>query len=175
MTLYLKVFLLYKVFVFWQASTEGLTVRKIINWDTLPLLFGYAKLELMPPQIYHQQQEKAETRLPKAQERIITFAVPNVGILALMWRHLFVWHIIRIFNNCDFINNNSLYVDDTASTRFVKCEKCHHFFVVLSEVDQKKSAKEQQETTEIKAGQLKKAPPPPKKVISKPKHCSTYY
>ena len=52
-----------------------------------------------------------------------------------------------------------------ASTRFVKCEKCHHFFVVLSEVDQKKSAaKESQETIETKSGQLKKAPPPPKKV-----------
>ena len=53
-----------------------------------------------------------------------------------------------------------------ASTRFVKCEKCHHFFVVLSEVDQKKSAKESQETTEIKNGQIRKAPPPPKKVPS---------
>lgn len=53
----------------------------------------------------------------------------------------------------------------TASTRFVKCEKCHHFFVVLSEVDQKKSLKESQESAEIKSGQLKKAPPPPKKVF----------
>lgn len=51
-----------------------------------------------------------------------------------------------------------------SSTRFVKCEKCHHFFVVLSEVDQKKSVKESQESTEIKSGQLKKAPPPPKKI-----------
>lgn len=52
-----------------------------------------------------------------------------------------------------------------SSTRFVKCEKCHHFFVVLSEVDQKKSAKEQQETAgEVKPTPLKKAPPPPKKI-----------
>lgn len=52
-----------------------------------------------------------------------------------------------------------------SSTRFVKCEKCHHFFVVLSEVDQKKSVKESQETAaEIKPGQFKKAPPPPKKI-----------
>lgn len=29
-----------------------------------------------------------------------------------------------------------------SSTRFVKCEKCHHFFVVLSEVDSKKTIKD---------------------------------
>ena len=29
-----------------------------------------------------------------------------------------------------------------SSTRFVKCDKCHHFFVVLSEVDTKKSIKD---------------------------------
>ena len=48
----------------------------------------------------------------------------------------------------------------------MKCEKCHHFFVVLSDVDQKKAVKEQeQETaTEPKSGQFRKAPPPPKKV-----------
>lgn len=53
-----------------------------------------------------------------------------------------------------------------SSTRFVKCEKCHHFFVVLSDVDQKKAVKEQeQETaTEPKSGQFRKAPPPPKKI-----------
>lgn len=45
-----------------------------------------------------------------------------------------------------------------SSTRFVKCEKCHHFFVVLSEVDSKKSIKE-----DIK-GQ-RKPPPPPKKIM----------
>lgn len=32
-----------------------------------------------------------------------------------------------------------------SSTRFVKCDKCHHFFVVLSEVDTKKSLKENTE------------------------------
>lgn len=30
-----------------------------------------------------------------------------------------------------------------SSTRFVKCEKCHHFFVVLSEMDSKKSIKDE--------------------------------
>uniref|UniRef100_U5ET70 Putative atp-dependent clp protease atp-binding subunit clpx n=1 Tax=Corethrella appendiculata TaxID=1370023 RepID=U5ET70_9DIPT len=46
-----------------------------------------------------------------------------------------------------------------SSTRFVKCEKCHHFFVVLSEVDSKKTIKD----TETK-GQ-RKPPPPPKKIM----------
>ncbi|XP_057659264.1 ATP-dependent Clp protease ATP-binding subunit clpX-like, mitochondrial [Diorhabda carinulata] len=46
-----------------------------------------------------------------------------------------------------------------SSTRFVKCEKCHHFFVVLSEVDSKKK-----EGVDAKTGQYKKPPPPPKKI-----------
>lgn len=45
-----------------------------------------------------------------------------------------------------------------SSTRFVKCEKCHHFFVVLSEVDSKKTVKE-----EVKGH--RKPPPPPKKIM----------
>ncbi|KAH9503267.1 hypothetical protein Btru_068621 [Bulinus truncatus] len=48
-----------------------------------------------------------------------------------------------------------------SSTRFVKCEKCHHFFVVLSETDSKKSFKEYREE---KINQRKKSPPPPKKI-----------
>jgi len=50
-----------------------------------------------------------------------------------------------------------------SSTRFVKCEKCHHFFVVLSEVDTKKSLKDAREPTE-KSGVLRRPPPPPKKI-----------
>lgn len=46
-----------------------------------------------------------------------------------------------------------------SSTRFVKCEKCHHFFVVLSEVDSKKK-----EGVDSKAGFFRKPPPPPKKI-----------
>lgn len=46
-----------------------------------------------------------------------------------------------------------------SSTRFVKCEKCHHFFVVLSEVDSKKTVKE-----DARQGQ-RKPPPPPKKIM----------
>lgn len=45
------------------------------------------------------------------------------------------------------------------ATRFVKCEKCHHFFVVLSEMDSKKTVKE-----ESMKG-TKKPPPPPKKIM----------
>lgn len=50
-----------------------------------------------------------------------------------------------------------------SSTRFVKCEKCHHFFVVLSEVDTKKSLKENRE--DQKNGFFRKPPPPPKKIF----------
>uniref|UniRef100_A0A182N661 ClpX-type ZB domain-containing protein n=1 Tax=Anopheles dirus TaxID=7168 RepID=A0A182N661_9DIPT len=46
-----------------------------------------------------------------------------------------------------------------SSTRFVKCEKCHHFFVVLSEVDSKKTIKD----AEPKGA--RKPPPPPKKIM----------
>ncbi|KAJ6636725.1 ATP-dependent Clp protease ATP-binding subunit clpX-like, mitochondrial, partial [Pseudolycoriella hygida] len=45
-----------------------------------------------------------------------------------------------------------------SSTRFVKCEKCHHFFVVLSEVDTKKTIKEESKNH-------RKQPPPPKKIM----------
>lgn len=45
------------------------------------------------------------------------------------------------------------------ATRFVKCEKCHHFFVVLSEMDSKKTVKEES----LKGA--KKPPPPPKKIM----------
>ncbi|CAG5136065.1 unnamed protein product [Candidula unifasciata] len=48
-----------------------------------------------------------------------------------------------------------------SSTRFVKCEKCHHFFVVLSETDSKKSFKEFREEKFV---QKKISPPPPRKI-----------
>uniref|UniRef100_A0A8C9WR26 Caseinolytic mitochondrial matrix peptidase chaperone subunit X n=1 Tax=Scleropages formosus TaxID=113540 RepID=A0A8C9WR26_SCLFO len=55
-----------------------------------------------------------------------------------------------------------------SSTRFVKCEKCHHFFVVLSETDSKKSLKTEPETA-AEAAKLafqQKPPPPPKKIYA---------
>ncbi|XP_043474557.1 ATP-dependent Clp protease ATP-binding subunit clpX-like, mitochondrial isoform X1 [Leptopilina heterotoma] len=51
-----------------------------------------------------------------------------------------------------------------SSTRFVKCEKCHHFFVVLSEIDSKRSLKEALRPEETKQGFYRKPPPPPKKI-----------
>lgn len=52
-----------------------------------------------------------------------------------------------------------------SSTRFVKCEKCHHFFVVLSDIDSKKSLRDgQREQPGEKAGQQRLPPPPPKKI-----------
>ncbi|XP_076622562.1 caseinolytic protease chaperone subunit isoform X2 [Colletes latitarsis] len=52
-----------------------------------------------------------------------------------------------------------------SSTRFVKCEKCHHFFVVLSEIDSKRSFKEALRSEDTKQGFYRKPPPPPKKIF----------
>lgn len=49
-----------------------------------------------------------------------------------------------------------------SSTRFVKCENCHHFFVVLSEADSKRKQKEKRE--DPKTAFNRKPPPPPKKI-----------
>lgn len=46
----------------------------------------------------------------------------------------------------------------------MKCQKCHHFFVVLSDVDSKRGLKENKE--DAKSGFYKKPPPPPKKVMN---------
>ncbi|KAM8862083.1 ATP-dependent Clp protease ATP-binding subunit clpX-like, mitochondrial isoform X1 [Synchiropus splendidus] len=48
------------------------------------------------------------------------------------------------------------------STRFVKCEKCHHFFVVLSDTDSKKGLNKEPETHT----DAQKPPPPPKKIYA---------
>ncbi|XP_056906823.1 ATP-dependent Clp protease ATP-binding subunit clpX-like, mitochondrial isoform X2 [Takifugu flavidus] len=55
-----------------------------------------------------------------------------------------------------------------SSTRFVKCEKCHHFFVVLSETDSKKGlSKEAESAAEaVKLAFSQKPPPPPKKIYA---------
>uniref|UniRef100_A0AAV2L2G0 ATP-dependent Clp protease ATP-binding subunit clpX-like, mitochondrial n=1 Tax=Knipowitschia caucasica TaxID=637954 RepID=A0AAV2L2G0_KNICA len=55
-----------------------------------------------------------------------------------------------------------------SSTRFVKCEKCHHFFVVLSETDSKKGlSKEPESAAEaVKLAFAQKPPPPPKKIYA---------
>jgi len=76
-------------------------------------------------------------------------------------------------NPCDHVN---AFVN---STRFVKCDKCHHFFVVLTDADSKsKTAREQMGmgggspdaganpagAGDVKQGPLRKPPPPPKKI-----------
>ncbi|TSL68162.1 ATP-dependent Clp protease ATP-binding subunit clpX-like, mitochondrial [Bagarius yarrelli] len=55
-----------------------------------------------------------------------------------------------------------------SSTRFVKCEKCHHFFVVLSETDTRKSLNKDPESAAeaVKLALQKKPPPPPKKIYA---------
>jgi len=62
----------------------------------------------------------------------------------------------------------------SASTRFVKCDKCQHFFVVLSEFDGRKNLREtlrpeegqnrQYQYANANASQ-RKPPPPPKKIF----------
>uniref|UniRef100_A0A8C5FG30 ClpX-type ZB domain-containing protein n=1 Tax=Gadus morhua TaxID=8049 RepID=A0A8C5FG30_GADMO len=55
-----------------------------------------------------------------------------------------------------------------SSTRFVKCEKCHHFFVVLSETDSKKGLNKEPESAAeaVKLAFSQKPPPPPKKIYA---------
>lgn len=66
---------------------------------------------------------------------------------------------------CPKCGNPCTHVETfVSSTRFVKCEKCHHFFVVLSDVDSKKTLKENRHVGSEKAGIQRKPPPPPKKI-----------
>lgn len=51
-----------------------------------------------------------------------------------------------------------------SSTRFVKCEKCHHFFVVLSELDSRRSLRSEPKQPEAEKVIGTKAPPPPRKI-----------
>ncbi|KAK1150062.1 ATP-dependent Clp protease ATP-binding subunit clpX-like, mitochondrial isoform X1 [Acipenser oxyrinchus oxyrinchus] len=55
-----------------------------------------------------------------------------------------------------------------SSSRFVKCEKCHHFFVVLSETDSKKTLNKEPESAAeaVKMAFQQKPPPPPKKIYA---------
>uniref|UniRef100_A0A3B5QZ27 Caseinolytic mitochondrial matrix peptidase chaperone subunit X n=1 Tax=Xiphophorus maculatus TaxID=8083 RepID=A0A3B5QZ27_XIPMA len=55
-----------------------------------------------------------------------------------------------------------------SSTRFVKCEKCHHFFVVLSETDSKKGLNKEAESEAelVRRAFAQKPPPPPKKIYA---------
>uniref|UniRef100_A0ABD2X143 Uncharacterized protein n=1 Tax=Trichogramma kaykai TaxID=54128 RepID=A0ABD2X143_9HYME len=58
----------------------------------------------------------------------------------------------------------SNHVSNNGSTRFVKCEKSHHFFG-LAEMDSKRSLKEAVEPEYNKQGLYRKPPRPPKKIF----------
>ena len=58
-----------------------------------------------------------------------------------------------------------------ASTRFVQCEKCNHFFLILSETDSKryihvKYDKASGNESEKKTKAVQAPPPPPRKVCT---------
>ncbi|CAG2165962.1 unnamed protein product [Oppiella nova] len=66
---------------------------------------------------------------------------------------------------CPKCGNPCTHVETfVSSTRFVKCEKCLHFFVVLSEIDSKKTIKENRNVNNEKLNVQRKPPPPPKKI-----------
>ena len=63
------------------------------------------------------------------------------------------------FLACPKCGNSCTQVETfVSSTRFVKCGKCNHFFVVLSEVDHKAKLKEEPKNQ-------RKPPPPPLKIM----------
>ena len=68
---------------------------------------------------------------------------------------------------------NSWFCVRIASTRFVKCDKCQHFFVVLSEFDGRKNVREtlrpeaeqQYRFSSQAQPNQRRSPPPPKKIF----------
>jgi len=52
----------------------------------------------------------------------------------------------------------------TGTSRFVKCNKCEHFFMVLSDLDNKRNAKDQLRDDPKLNNYVRKPPPPPKKI-----------
>ncbi|KAI3370675.1 hypothetical protein L3Q82_007237 [Scortum barcoo] len=73
-----------------------------------------------------------------------------------------------VFSESSGVPGISFTSPRTASTRFVKCEKCHHFFVVLSETDSKKGLNKEPESAAeaVKLAFAQKPPPPPKKIYA---------
>ena len=76
------------------------------------------------------------------------------------------------YNHSILYSNHQLFITTSASTRFVKCDKCARFFVILSENDLHKNAKEHAANANSSPHFQKSAekfniqrnPPPPKKV-----------
>lgn len=66
---------------------------------------------------------------------------------------------------CPKCGNPCTHVETlVSSTRFVKCDKCQHFFVVLSDLDSKKTLKENRHVMGEKGNIQRRPPPPPKKI-----------
>lgn len=63
---------------------------------------------------------------------------------------------------CPKCGDPCTHVDTFVSTRFVKCEKCNHFFVVIPENESKRGLKDNKDD---KASQKRKPPPAPKKIF----------
>lgn len=94
-------------------------------------------------------------------EKTATCVVLNAELHALMSRLLFV---SILTNTIVLISNSRPLNASTASPRFVKCEKCLYFFVVMPEIDAKKSAKTDSRNFPFEKSMHKRPPPPPKKV-----------
>lgn len=71
----------------------------------------------------------------------------------------------------------SFFCSVLASPRFVKCEKCQYFFVVVSETDSKKGLNKEPESAAeaVKLAFTQKPPPPPKKVNQIRLGCSQFF
>ncbi|CAG0914117.1 unnamed protein product [Notodromas monacha] len=69
--------------------------------------------------------------------------------------------------NCPKCGDPCTHVETfVSSTRFVKCDSCNHFFVVLSDVDARKSREKTETASNPAEGQpmVHKPPPPPRKI-----------
>lgn len=65
---------------------------------------------------------------------------------------------------CPRCGDTCRHIKSVSFTHFVKCEKCHHLFVVLSESDSKKQSESVAEAIKLAFGQ--KPPPTPKKIYA---------
>ena len=89
-------------------------------------------------------------------------SVPSVDLLVSMWPPSYpAPGNISVLTSINISITPHLF-------RFVKCEKCSHFFVVLSEQDQRAKATQPGQQTESKGQQgtanTRKPPPYPKKI-----------
>jgi len=64
---------------------------------------------------------------------------------------------------CPKCGDPCTHMDTCVSTRFVKCEKCNHFFVVIPDNESKRNLKDQQK--DDRQIPKRRPPPPPKKIF----------